>query len=219
MIVVSDMMGTLTTGSPFLGLMDWVKHNQSKLHASLYMAAITPSYILAKNGWIDWQKWGQDLTVSSLAHIKNATPEKVAQAAAWITEHNLWPKRRADVIERLSKHRESGAKVYIVSSVMEPFIEPFARRIGVDYLGTPTEIVAGKFRIVGRLVADEGKTERILNHLGVKRVDVAYGDTVLDIPMLERAEHPVAVYPDPKLKQHALAKGWEIIGDTPKREK
>ena len=31
MIVVSDMMGTLTTGSPFLGLVDWVKHNQSKL--------------------------------------------------------------------------------------------------------------------------------------------------------------------------------------------
>lgn len=31
MIVVSDMMGTLTTGSPFLGLVDWVKHNQSKV--------------------------------------------------------------------------------------------------------------------------------------------------------------------------------------------
>ncbi len=33
MIVVSDMMGTLTTGSPVLGLVDWVSHNQSKLQA------------------------------------------------------------------------------------------------------------------------------------------------------------------------------------------
>jgi hypothetical protein len=42
MIVASDLMGTLTTGSPFLGLVDWVKHNQSKFRARLYMAAITP---------------------------------------------------------------------------------------------------------------------------------------------------------------------------------
>ena len=55
MIVVSDMMGTLTTGSPFLGLVDWVKHNQSKWQANLTMAAITPAYLLAKNGLIDWQ--------------------------------------------------------------------------------------------------------------------------------------------------------------------
>jgi hypothetical protein len=58
MIVVSDMMGTLTTGSPFLGVVDWVKHNQSKLQANLTMASITPAYLLAKNGFIDWQAWG-----------------------------------------------------------------------------------------------------------------------------------------------------------------
>jgi hypothetical protein len=66
MIVASDLMGALTTGSPFLGLVDWVKHNQSKFRANLYMAAITPSYLLAKNGVIDWQTWGQKLiTISS----------------------------------------------------------------------------------------------------------------------------------------------------------
>lgn len=67
MIVASDLMGTLTTGSPFLGLVDWVKHNQSKLQANLHMAAIMPSYVLAKNGLIDWQAWGQKLMVNSLA--------------------------------------------------------------------------------------------------------------------------------------------------------
>jgi hypothetical protein len=63
MIVVSDMMGTLTTGSPFLGLVDWVKHNQSKVQANLHMAAIMPTYLLAKGGLIDWQAWGQKLMV------------------------------------------------------------------------------------------------------------------------------------------------------------
>ena len=67
MIVVSDMMGTLTTGSPFLGLVDWLRHNESKLRANLIMASVMPAYFLAKNGLIDWQEWGQKLMVDSLA--------------------------------------------------------------------------------------------------------------------------------------------------------
>ena len=215
MIVVSDMMGTLTTGSPFLGLVDWVKHNQSKLEANLHMAAIMPAYVLAKGGLIDWQAWGQKLMVESLSYIRNADEEKVQQVAEWIVEHDFWKKRRTDVIERLVKHREAGAQVYIASSVVEPFIEPFAKRIGAQVLGTPTEIVNGKLKMVGELKASEKKIEQVLRRLAIERVDVAYGDTVMDIPMLEHADHPVAVYPDKKLKAVALERGWEIIGDTP----
>ena len=216
MIVVSDMMGTLTTGSPFLGLVDWVKHNQSKLRASFYMTSITPSYWLAKNGLIDWQVWGQKLMVDSLAYIKDANPEKLRHASEWVVENNLWKKRREDVVARLVKHRENGAQVYIASSAVEPFIEPFAKRIGAQAIGTPVEIVNGRVRMVTELMANEKKIEQVLSRLGVDRVDVAYGDTILDVPLLEHAEHPVAVYPDVKLKSMALERGWEIIGDTPK---
>lgn len=216
MIVVSDMMGTLTTGSPFLGLVDWVKHNQSKLRANFYMAAIMPSYLLAKNGWIDWQTWGQKLMVDSLAYIKDANTEKVRHASEWVVEHNLWKKRREDVVARLAAHREQGAEVHIASSVVEPFIEPFAKRIGAQVIGTPVEIVSGRLKMAGELVADARKIEQVLSRLGVERVDMAYGDTVLDVPLLEHANHPVAVYPDKKLKVIALERGWEIIGDTPK---
>jgi phosphoserine phosphatase len=216
MIIVSDMMGTLTTGSPFLGLLDWVKHNQSKAQANLHMAAIMPTYLLAKGGLIDWQAWGQKLMVESLGYIRNADEAKVRQVSEWIVEHDFWKKRRPDVIERLVKHCEAGARVYIASSVVEPFIEPFAKRIGAQVLGTPTEIVNGKLRMVGELKANEKKIEQVLSRLAVDRVDVAYGDTILDVPLLEHADHPVAVYPDKKLKVVALERGWEIIGDTPK---
>lgn len=216
MIIVSDMMGTLTTGSPFLGLLDWVKHNQSKAQANLHMAAIMPTYLLAKGGLIDWQAWGQKLMVESLGYIRNADEAKVRQVSEWIVEHDFWKKRRPDVIERLVQHREAGAQVYIASSVVEPFIEPFAKRIGAQVLGTPTEIVNGKLRMVGELKANEKKIEQVLSRLAVDRVDVAYGDTIMDVPLLEHADHPVAVYPDKKLKVVALERGWEIIGDTPK---
>ena len=96
MIVASDLMGTLTTGSPFLGLVDWVKHNRSKFRARLYMAAITPSYLLAKNGLIDWQAWGQKLMVDSLSYIKDADPETLSHASEWVVEHNFWRKRRVE---------------------------------------------------------------------------------------------------------------------------
>jgi phosphoserine phosphatase len=213
MIVISDLMGTLTTGSPFLGLVDWVKHNQSKLRADFYMAAIAPSYLLARNGLIDWQRWGQGLMVKSLDYIQDANEEKLRLAAEWVVEHDLWKKRREDVVKRMVVHREQGAQVYIASSVVEPFIEPFAKRIGAHAIGTPVEIVNGRVRMIGELVANEKKVEQVLSRLGVERVDVAYGDTVLDIPLLEHADRPVAVYPDRKLNAVALERGWEIFGN------
>lgn len=215
MIVVSDMMGTLTTGSPFIGLVNWVKHNQSKLQANLTMLSIMPSYFLAKNGLIDWQLWGQKLMVDSLGLVKNANEEKLSQISEWVAE-DLWKKRREDVIAHLMKHKEQGAQVYIASSVVEPFIEPFARKIGAQVIGTPVEIKNGRIQLVSELVANEKKIEQVLSRLGVDKIDFAYGDTSLDIPLLEHADHPVAVYPDVKLKKAALEKGWEIIGDTPK---
>lgn len=216
MIVISDMMGTLTTGSPFLGLVDWVKHNQSKTRARFYFAKAMPAYMLAKAGLIDWQEWGQKLMVESLAYIKNADEAKLAHASEWVVEHNLWKKRREDSVARLVKHRADGARVYIASSSVEPFVKPFAQRIGADVIGTPVKIVDGRVMLAGELVASRKKIEQVLSRLAVERVDFAYGDTEQDIPLLEHADHPVAVYPDKKLKVVALERGWEIIGDTPK---
>ena len=212
MIVVSDMMGTLTTGSPVLGLVDWVRHNQSKLQAQLYMASIMPSYFIAKRGWIDWQNWAQKLMIDSLKMIRDATPEKMKAVSEWAVEHDLWKKRRDDVIARLKAHAASGAQVYIASSVIEPIIEPFARRIGVQTIGTPVEYLNGRVRVAGELVAQERKIEQVLSRLGIDRIDFAYGDTAQDIPLLEHANRPVAVYPDEALKAVALKRGWEILG-------
>ena len=212
MIVVSDMMGTLTTGSPVLGLVDWVRHNQSKMQARLYMLSIMPSYLIAKRGWIDWQTWAQGLMVNSLKMIKQASPEKMKLVGEWAVEHDLWKKRREDVIARLREHAAQGAQVYIASSVVEPIIEPFAKRVGAQTIGTPVKYADGKVRVAGELAAQERKIEQVLSRLVVSRVDFAYGDTAQDVPLLEHADHPVAVYPDEALKAVALARGWEILG-------
>lgn len=212
MIVVSDMMGTLTTGSPVIGLVDWVRHNQSRMQAQLYMLSIAPSYFIAKRGWIDWQSWAQGLMINSLKMVREATPEKMKFVGEWAVEHDLWKKRRDDVIARLKSHAAQGAQVYIASSVIEPMIEPFARRLGAQTIGTPVEYRDGRVRVAGQLAAQERKVEQVLSRLGVDRIDFAYGDTIQDVPLLEHADHPVAVYPDDNLKAVALERGWEILG-------
>ena len=202
MIVVSDMMGTLTTGSPFRGLVDWVKHNQSKARANWYMASIAPSYFLAKKGVIDWQDWGHRLMINSLSYIKDATPEKVGHAAEWVVEKDLWVKRREDVIARLIKHRdEEGASIYIASSYFEPFLEPFAKRIGAKGIGTPVELVNGRLRMTSKqMVADERKLEQVLTRLGVERVDVAYGYR-FRCPIIGTCQSPCGGVPRCKIEE------------------
>jgi len=214
MIVVSDLMGTLTAGSPVPGLVNWVRHNQSKWQANWFIAGMMPAYILAKIRLIDWQRWGQNLMVDSLSLIRNATPEKVMAVAEWTVEYGLWPKRREDIIARLQEHRQQGAQVYIASSVFEPAVEAFAARIGVKAIGTPVEIVSGKLRLATALIANERKSELVINRLGVDHLDYAYGDSMLDVPLLEHADNPVAVYPDDKLRALASERGWEVIGET-----
>ena len=150
--------------------------------------------------------------VNSLKMVKNATPEKMKMVGEWAVEHDLWKKRREDVIARLKEHASQGAQVYIASSVIEPIIEPFAKRIGAQTIGTPVEYINGNVRVAGELVAQERKIEQVLSRLGVDRVDFAYGDTIQDVPLLEHADHPVAVYPDEALKAVAQARGWAILG-------
>jgi hypothetical protein len=48
MIVVSDLVGTISTGSPILGLVSWVRHNQSALRANIFIAKVLPRYLLLR---------------------------------------------------------------------------------------------------------------------------------------------------------------------------
>ncbi len=213
MHVVSDMIGTVTTGSPVIGLVRWVRQHQSALRANLFFASIIPTYLWARLGFVEWQAWGQRLMISALPLIKNPSLESLEDMGAWSVERELWPKRRPDVLDRLARHVEEGAQVYLASSVYEPTVKAFAARMGVRAIGTPLEIVDRKVRFAEPAAADERKAEKVLSRLGVRRLAAAYGDTWADIPLLELADRPVAVYPDATLKATAEERGWEILGD------
>ncbi|MBT6061378.1 MAG: HAD-IB family phosphatase [Anaerolineae bacterium] len=213
MLVISDFNGTLSHGSPIIGLVRWVGENQSKLRKNMYMAKIMPSWFLAKRGLIDWNKWVIELFISCMPVLKDATPELFEEVIAHTIETQLWPKRRLDMIERISGHVQQGDDIYIATGMWQPTVAHFAAHVGAKGLGTEIKFKNGQMTLAEPIAHGQDKAEKIGKRLGVERIDVAYGDTSADIPMLEMADHPVAVYPDDTLKAVAQERGWEIFGD------
>ncbi|MDX9864110.1 MAG: haloacid dehalogenase-like hydrolase [Anaerolineaceae bacterium] len=128
-------------------------------------------------------------------------------------ETQLWAKRRLDMIERINGHVQQGDEVYIATGMWQPTVARFAARMGAKGLGTEIRFENGQMALAEPIAHGQDKADKIRKRLGVERIDVAYGDTSADIPMLEMAHHPVAVYPDDRLKAVALERGWEIFGD------
>ena len=216
MIVVSDLVGTLSTGSPTLGLVHWVRHNQSALRANLFMARALLRYAPVKLGLVDIRSFGEWSMGAALPLVQNPTESTVREMAEWSVEKVLWSKRRQDVIDRLALHKERGDELFIASSVFEPTVEALGARIGAGAIGSPIDIVDGQLKFVSGFIAGNRKGEEVLKRLNVERVGAAYGDTWADIPILKRADQPVAVYPDRRLRAAALEYGWEIFEQSSK---
>lgn len=69
--------------------------------------------------------------------------------------------------------------------------------------------------ITGIPAYQDGKVQNLLiwqlDH-GVSLDDSwAYSDSMNDIPIMEKTDHPVAVTPDPALRKYAMLKGWRIM--------
>ena len=140
---------------------------------------------------------------------------------AW-HERFMQRKIRPIILERavdlLESH--SGALRAIVTATNRFITAPIAKELGVEHLvATEIEEVDGRFtgRPSGTPCFREGKIARVdewLANQGTRLGDFEswfYSDSLNDMPLLERVDHPVAVDPDPTLAARAKERGWEII--------
>jgi HAD superfamily hydrolase (TIGR01490 family) len=116
------------------------------------------------------------------------------------------------------QHHEAGDRVVIITATNRFITGPIAKRLGVDtLLATECEMQDGRY--TGRLTDvpcfQEGKVTRIERWLqeNDQSLDDSYfySDSRNDLPLLERVSHPVAVDPDPTLREIAQQRGWDII--------
>jgi len=121
-------------------------------------------------------------------------------------------------VELLGSH--AGALRAIVTATNRFITAPIARELGVEHLvATDIEEIEGKFtgKPKGTPCFREGKIARVDEWLAAQGKRLGdfeswfYSDSLNDLPLLERVDHPVAVDPDPTLFAHAKGRGWEII--------
>jgi len=117
----------------------------------------------------------------------------------------------------LERHRAAGDTLLITTATQRFITEPIAALLGIEHLlATEPEIINGRF--TGQLLRanfQAGKVIRLKEWMrdhGASDAEVtAYSDSRNDLPLLEFAQHAVAVDPDPVLRAEAERRQWPVI--------
>ncbi len=135
-----------------------------------------------------------------------------------VIEPAIQPQARA----LIEQHRAQGDLMAIVTATNEFVTQPIAAAFNVDHLiavrlvrdeqgrvtgqinGVPS-FRGGKITRVEQWLADQGR------HLGQFERVSFYSDSPNDLPLLERATHPVATNPSAELEAVAQERGWRIL--------
>ncbi len=214
MIVASDLNGTLTTGSPILAVAKWAETHQSALRPRLFKYRILFSYLQVKAGLKEIDIWADKTMRDVLDLIHYPDQEMIKSIMSYVVESELWPKRRENAISLLRGYHEGGAEIILVSAAFEPAVIEFAKRIGnerITAIGTPVFLTENGISLAENLTTRDAKLEKVRDIIGSNTLDVALGDTFADIPLLEYSKHPIAVFPDRKLRKTAEIRAWQIF--------
>ncbi|MCK5795479.1 MAG: haloacid dehalogenase-like hydrolase [Anaerolineales bacterium] len=214
MLITSDLNGTLTTGSPILAVARWVKKNQPESYPAGFILGPFTSYMQVKLGLKKIDTWGDVNMRRVLKLISEPTQEVLNHVMDSVVDDELWLKKRTEAVELLKDYHQRGAKIILISAAYEPAVQKFAAKIGAENtygIGTPVVLTDSGIELAKILTSREVKLERLRAMIGTQQIDVALGDTFADIPLLDEAAEPIAVFPDKTLKQTALERGWKII--------
>jgi HAD superfamily hydrolase (TIGR01490 family) len=143
------------------------------------------------------------------------------EAHAQFMQKVIQPAIKPQALELVGKHRSQGDTLVMVTATNEFVTKPIAQAFGMDVL-LAVELVrddTGFFtgEIAGVPTLREGKVTRVQQWLaeqGFAWEDVQatfYSDSMNDLPLLEKVQHPVVTNGSPALKQIARERGWRIL--------
>jgi HAD superfamily hydrolase (TIGR01490 family) len=163
------------------------------------------------------------------AYIAFATaPLRVRDVATLAAAHTRFmreviaPEILPPALELVRTHQSRGDLVGLVTATNDFITAPIAAAFGIEHLiavqlerGSGGTITGG---IRGTPSYREGKVARVdqwLQGLGCGWSDFGsisvYSDSLNDLPLLERAHHPVATNPSPVLEALARRRQWRIL--------
>ncbi len=211
-IVVSDIEGTLTTGSSWKAFQRYYLTYLNPWVYRFFILRWLPRYPLIQAGILNREKAMAEWMRREINLLKGFSPDEFNKIAAWIVENEMWSQKRGYMIKELERFNRSGIKIVLVSSAYQPLVDLFADHINADSIGSSLIYQENKLTGVETPVnAYQQKADNILARYKNEKITAAYGDTMSDLPMMEISEEPVAVTPSPELRKIAEHRGWRII--------
>jgi HAD superfamily hydrolase (TIGR01490 family) len=148
-------------------------------------------------------------------------PVEAARAHNRYMDEVIRPRILPEALELVRGHQRAGDTVMIVTATNEFVTRPIAQAFGVsELIAVELERNAHGWitgEIKGTPSFREGKVARVeqwlsAQGLGWSDVEMSfYSDSMNDLPLLEKAQHPVATNPDERLRQLAIQRGWRIL--------
>lgn len=124
---------------------------------------------------------------------------------------------RPSILKELEEAKRRGDEVWLQSSSPDFIVKEISDILQIERVSASCYEVdsEGRFSSLQTVVTGEIKknlVEKFLqtNHLSWHEV-IAYSDSYLDLPLLERVGQAITVCPDRKLKKIAKERNWQII--------
>lgn len=148
-------------------------------------------------------------------------PAEAEAAHERFMETVIRPAIRAEALALLQKHAADGDQLAIVTATNEFVTAPIARALGVEQLIAVQLERGADGWITGEIAGvpslREGKVTRVQQWLAGRgwswdAVECTfYSDSINDLALLEKVDHPVATNPDTRLRAIAAERGWRIL--------
>lgn len=190
--------------------------DQGVLDAERYEATNQQFYADYAAGRLDIQAFLR----FALAPLAQHPVERLQAWRAVFMREWIEPIIRPVARDAVAAHREAGDCIGIVTATNRFVTAPIAEAFGVDFLiATEPAMAGGRYtgEAAGVPSFREGKVSRVEDWLatfgaGVDwRTSYGYGDSRNDLPLLRWVRYPVAVDPDPILREAAEEAGWRIV--------
>jgi HAD superfamily hydrolase (TIGR01490 family) len=153
--------------------------------------------------------------------LRPLTRHDRATLEAWHREfmaERIAPMITGEARALVDSHRRRGHTLLIITATNRFVTAPIARAFGIEHLlATEPEERNGRFTgaVAGIPCFREGKVQRLRAWLADTGHTLEgswfYSDSHNDLPLLRLVDNPVAVNPDPALRQEAGARRWPVI--------
>lgn len=200
------------TWTTFTNAMGWTDAEQSRIANEAF-------YQQYKAGRLDMAEYVRFVTRA----MRPFTPEQLLAAQEQYGREYIAPHIRQPALDLLAQHRAAGHTLVLTTATVCYIAQPIGQKLGFadDHIITTqlhyTEQGCITGESVGQFNLREGKVhnfERWLQARGWGWGDVHitfYSDSINDLPLLEKANTPVATNPDDQLRQIATERNWHIM--------